>query len=49
MREGVSVACKSEQTDHGEYITDEDIMCELYLHRQQEENVEESQDKESNR
>lgn len=36
VREGGSVACKSMQTEHCEYITDEDIICELYTHRQQE-------------
>lgn len=30
------MACKSTQTEHCEYITDEDIICELYSHRQQE-------------
>lgn len=30
------MACKSTQTEHCEYITDEDIICELYSHRQRE-------------
>lgn len=31
-----SVACKSMQTEQCEYITDEDIIGELYTHRQWE-------------
>lgn len=30
------MACKSTQTEHCEYITDEDIISELYSHRQRE-------------
>lgn len=36
VREGGSAACKSTQTDHHEYISDEDIICELYALRQRE-------------
>lgn len=34
-----SVACKSMQTQHSQYITDEDIICELYSQRQQQAEV----------
>lgn len=35
-REGGSEACKSTQTDRCEYITDEDVIGELYVPRQRE-------------
>lgn len=36
VQEGGSAACKSTQTDHCEYISDEHIIYELYLLRQRE-------------